>query len=239
MGRFVEYSRGQALRGSRRSCRFRRARGYGYWSFGGFTFAAVAAATTATTPAFFVGRIGRFTSHSRGSLLETRFNGRRRRLGGSGSNFGGRGFNRVFSDRRCGFRSCKIWRGQHKIAGRMGGIHGRYFRAKPDGCFLRFRFPIGSAKTISGSEIPFSGFGILPGRFEIAGKLKRNHRVAGFFVQIRKLPDGILAGAGPTNTGGDLFPISHVLACIVAAEARYSQHRRAVGGRRFFSYKGD
>jgi hypothetical protein len=53
------------------------------------------------------------------------------------------------------------------------------------------------------------------------------------------LPDGVLAGAGPTNPGGDLFPVSHVLACIVAAEPRYSQRRRGVRGKRYFGLRDD
>ncbi len=126
-------------------------------------------------------------------------------------------------------------RRQHEIARRMSWINSRNFRAESDGRFLRFGFPIRSAKTIRGGQIPFSGFGILAGSFEIARQFKRNHGIAGFFIQIRELPDGVLAGAGPTNPGGDLFPVSHVLACIVAAEARYSQRRREVGGKRFFA----
>ena len=110
---------------------------------------------------------------------------------------------------------------------------------KSDCCFLRFDFPIRSAKTLRGGQIPFSGFGILAGGFEIACQFKCNHGVARFFVQIGELPDGVFAGAGPTNPGGDLFPVSHVLACIVAAEARYSQRRREVRGKRFLPLGDD
>jgi hypothetical protein len=39
------------------------------------------------------------------------------------------------------------------------------------------------------------------------------------------LPRGILAGARSANACGDLFPIGHVLACIVTAEAGVGQHR--------------
>jgi hypothetical protein len=52
------------------------------------------------------------------------------------------------------------------------------------------------------------------------------------------LSDGILAGAGPTNPGGDLFPVSHVLACIVAAETRYSQRRRKIRGKSYLGAQG-
>src|SRR5580693_93969 len=116
----------------------------------------------------------------------------------------------------------------------MSWISSDSFRAESGRRFLRLGFPIRAAKAFRGGEIPFGGFGILTGGFEIACQLKRNHGVTGFFVQTRKLPDGVLAGAGPTNPGGDLFPVSHVLACIVAAEARYSQRRLAILGKRFF-----
>jgi hypothetical protein len=104
----------------------------------------------------------------------------------------------------------------------MGGIDSSHFRAEPYSGFLRFGFPIRPAKTLRGSQIPFGGIGILSGGFEIPGQLKRNHGIASFFVQIGELPDGVLASAGPTNPGSDLFPVSHVLAGIVAAEACYS-----------------
>ena len=107
----------------------------------------------------------------------------------------------------------------------MSWIDSGNFRAEPDRRFLRLGFPIGSAKAFRSGEVPFGGFGILAGGFEIASQFKRDHGIARFFIQIRKLPDGVLAGAGPTNAGGDLFPVSHVLGCIVAAETRYSQRR--------------
>ena len=130
-------------------------------------------------------------------------------------------------------------RRQHKIARGMSGIRGGNFGAKPDRGFLRLGLPIRAAKTFRGGEIPFGGIGILASRFEVASQFERNHGVACFLVQIRKLSDGVLAGAGPTNPGGDLFPVSHVLGCIVAVEWRYSQRRRQVRGKRLFAHRDD
>src|ERR1700722_14213509 len=120
----------------------------------------------------------------------------------------------------------------------MSWIDSGNFRAESHGRFLRLGFPVRAAKAFRSGEVPFGGFRILTGGFEIACQLKRNHGVAGFLVQIRKLPDGVLAGAGPTNPGGDLFPVSHVLACIVAAEASYSQRSEAVLEKRFLGPGG-
>ena len=104
----------------------------------------------------------------------------------------------------------------------MGGIRRSNFRAESDRRFLRLGFPIRAAKAFRSGEVPFGGIGILASSFEIARQLKRNHGISGFFIQTRELSDGVLAGAGPTDAGGDLFPVSHVLAGIVAAEACYS-----------------
>ena len=96
----------------------------------------------------------------------------------------------------------------------MDRIDGTYFRAESDRGLLRFGFPIGPAKAFGSGQVPFGGFGILTTSFEIARQFKRNHGIACFFVQIGELPDGVFASAGPTNPGGDLFPVSHVLAAL-------------------------
>src|SRR5271167_2474250 len=197
-------------------------------TLGGFAFAAVAATSTAAAAAFFLWRVGGFSDRFRGGLLDIGFGFRR-----SGRSFG-RGGILFWRESRLGNGNGR--RRQHKIARRMRRIDGGNFLTEPDSRFLRLGFPIRSTKTVRRGEVPFGGFGILAGGFEIAGQFKRNHGIAGFFIQIRKLPDGIFASAGPTNPGGDLFPVSHVLACIVAAEACYSQRRQAARGKRFLLY---
>jgi hypothetical protein len=220
---FVKYSRRQALRGS---SGFRCAgRGDASRALGSFAFTAIAATSTATATAFLIRRTCGFSLGFHGSILGLGF-----RFSRSCRNF--RRYGILFMRGPRHGRGDR-WRCQHKIAGGMGWIHRCHLRAKSDRRFLRLRLPIGSAKTVRGGEIPFGGFGILASGFEIARQFKRHHRVARFFVQIGELPDGVLAGAGPTNPGGDLFPVSHVLACIVAAEACYSQRRREVRGKRF------
>lgn len=109
--------------------------------------------------------------------------------------------------------------GAERITKRRSRITWNYFCTEPDGGFLGFGFPVRPSKSLRGGDVPFCSFRILAGRFEVASQLERDHGVAGFFEQIGKLPNGIFTGASPTNAGRDLFPVSHVLACIVAVEA--------------------
>ena len=61
------------------------------------------------------------------------------------------------------------------------------------------------------------------------GQFESDHSIAGFFIEAGELTDGVLAGAGATYSSGNLFPVSHELFCIVAAEMRCGQRSDANG----------
>src|SRR6266436_1380980 len=141
-----------------------------------FALAAIAATSTTATTAFFLWRISGFCGGCCGSVFgfSHGFSSSKRRLGLGGNLIG----------RRSRIETGHGRRGQHSIARGMSGIDGGHFRAESYSGFLRFGFPIRPAKTFRGSQIPFGGIGILAGGFEITGQFKRNHGIAGLFVQI-------------------------------------------------------
>lgn len=170
-------------------------------------FSAVAATSTAPAARFLARSFSGFGIRLRGIL---------RGRGSDGIIFRVNRGERLLTGRRgCGNRR----RRRERITKRRSRITWNYFCTEPDGGFLGFGFPVRPSKSLRGGDVPFCSFRILAGRFEVASQLERDHGVAGFFEQIGKLPNGIFTGASPTNAGRDLFPVSHVLACIVAVEA--------------------
>ena len=203
-----------------------RAEGIEAAPLGGFAFPAIAATSASTTAALLIWCFGRFHTGFRGGVLRfggSRSCGRCERPG-------------TVCKRRRRFRRGNRGRRQLNTAGGLRWIRQGNFSTESDCRLLCFYFPIGPAKTLRGGKIPFGGFRILSRGFEIAGQLKGNHGVVRFLKQIGELPDRILTSAGPTNPGGDLFPVSHVLACIVAAEGCDSQSIRAVRGVCLFAH---
>jgi hypothetical protein len=97
---------------------------------------------------------------------------------------------------------------------RLGYCRG-YFRglgsAQPRGAFLRLRFPIGAAESLSCSEIPPARIGGISYRFKIPRQFERNHRVARFREQIRQLCRGVFSGTCSADSRGDLLPVGHTV----------------------------
>lgn len=186
----------------------------------GSTLSAIPATPTPATASFLVLGLRRFSDCVCGIFGGSRRSGVTRRFGsGEFLRSGGRG---------------RVKRRRSEVTRRRSGFAGHNFGTEPDGGFLGFRFPIGPAKSLGSSNVPLCGFRVLARRFEVASELERDHGIARFFKQIGQLPGRVLASASPANAGRDLFPISHVLACIVAAEACYSQRRGRPGAKRFF-----
>ena len=102
----------------------------------------------------------------------------------------------------------------------------RHFNAQTRGGFHRFRFPVRAAKACGGGGVPFPGIGGRTRSFKMARQFKGHHRVLRLFVKIRQLGDGVFTGTRAPDTSGNLFPISHTLHGIVAAEAEDGQQSR-------------
>jgi hypothetical protein len=120
------------------------------------------------------------------------------RFGFDGSDFGFR--RSLFCVRNCfAFGS-----GYHGNFRRLGGAESR-------GAFLRFGFPIGTAETFRGGEIPFAGIHGISGGLKITSQLESHHGIACFGEQGSELSRGILAGARSTNSCGDLLPVGHTV----------------------------
>src|SRR5262249_15213700 len=64
---------------------------------------------------------------------------------------------------------------------------------EPNNGFVRFGLPVGTAKSVGSSGVPFERFGILCAGLEILGKLESDHGVARLLEQIAELTGGVLA----------------------------------------------
>jgi hypothetical protein len=69
-------------------------------------------------------------------------------------------------------------------AGSWLGNLGWFRGAEASGAFLRFRFPIGSTKALSGRQVPSAGVSSVTAGLKIARQLKRHHGVPRFGEQI-------------------------------------------------------
>ncbi len=79
------------------------------------------------------------------------------------------------------------------------------------GTLLRLGFPIGPAEARRSRHIPFTGILSVANGFEIAGKFKGDHGVAGFLEKSGELSSRIFAGACPSDACSDLLPVGHTV----------------------------
>ena len=139
-----------------------------------------------------------------GSLLCDRFRGR---LG-----FGGRfrSFQRGFLGGNLFAMRGRSWR---KLS-RRSRLLRRNGSAQPCQSFLRLRLPLGAPEALGRDRVPAHRRVSRAGFFVQPRQLKRDHGVAGLFVQLGQLTRWIRAGPGLADTRLDLLPVSHPCDCI-------------------------
>ncbi len=103
--------------------------------------------------------------------------------------------------------------------------------------FLRLHFPIRAAKSFCRRRIPFRGVRVLSRRFEILRQFERHHRVPRLLIKIRKLSRRIFAGARASDSGGNLFPVGHLLLALYQRNASAASNLRTPGATATFSFR--
>jgi len=145
-------------------------------------FAAIPSASASTTTAASFGRL--FFGRLRTRLALDRM--------GFGLRLGFRGRSLLYRRRDCVKNDCTILERRTSFRNRrrnqLREIELRIaegFSTESRCSLLRFRFPVGAAKTFSGGGIPLGGFGVLAGGFEHTRQLEGNHCVLRFLVECR------------------------------------------------------
>lgn len=104
-----------------------------------------------------------------------------------------------------------VWRSRLLFRFGCGRFHNfSGFRGpQTSGALLSFGFPIGAAKPLCRSEIPFTSVAGVSGCFKIARQFERDHGVACLGKKRGQLRRGILAGTRPADASCDLLPVGH------------------------------
>jgi len=159
----------------------------------GAGFASIAATATASTARTAGRRVGDRSS----SILRS----------GSDNRFKVRG---GLFKRQARFRGWQNRRSNRKIVGWSSRLRGS-LSAEACGSFLCLGFPVGAAKALRGSGVPFGRFAALPSGLKEFSQFESDHGVASFLIKVGELRRRVFSGASAADPSGNLFPVGHTV----------------------------